>query len=289
MQLHYKTYGQGEPLVLLHGLFGSSDNWHGIATRLAERFQVLVPDLRNHGRSPHSAEMNYGVMAGDVAELLETLAERGSVTPSHSPAGRGLNPASDASDQVGAAAHRAALRGTTAAVLGHSMGGKVAMQLALTHPNLPHKLVVADMAPRAYAPRHLEILSAMMALDVASFSSRQDIEAALAGPVPSLNLRRFLLKNLGRGAGGEFEWKINLAALSEHYPDLRAALSAPHPYAGPTLFLRGERSDYIQAADEPLIFELFPRAEIRTIPGAGHWLHADAPDEFVRLVREFPG
>jgi pimeloyl-ACP methyl ester carboxylesterase len=253
MQLHFKTFGTGRPLVILHGLFGDGDNWHGVATRLADRFRVLVPDLRNHGRSPHSAEMSYPAMAGDVAELL---------------AAQGL---------------------TAADVLGHSLGGKVAMQLALTRPGLVQKLIVADMAPRAYPPLHLEILAALQALDVGSFTSRPEIEAVLAGAVPSQRLRRFLLKNLARNAGGTFEWRMNVTALADSYPHLLAAVTGPQPYAGPALFIRGGRSEYVQPADEPLILELFPRAEFRTIANAGHWVHTDAPEEFLRLTREFLG
>jgi esterase len=251
MHLHFKQYGQGEPLVILHGLFGASDNWHTVATRLAEQFQVIVPDLRNHGRSPHSDEMNYPVMAADVAELLGTL---------------GLS---------------------SAISLGHSMGGKVAMQLAVTQPDLVKKLIVADMSPRGYTPLHNEIIAALAALDVRSFASRTAIEEALAGPIPSLNLRRFLLKNLGRAEDGTFVWKINLTAITDSYPRLRAPVSGPATFAGPVLFIRGAKSEYIRAAGEPSIRELFPQAELRSIEGAGHWLHADAPEEFIRLVREF--
>jgi esterase len=251
VQLHYKSHGQGTPLILLHGLFGGSDNWHGIATRLADQFHVVVPDLRNHGQSPHSDEMNYSVMAADVAELLATLG-----WPS-------------------------------AAVLGHSMGGKAAMQLALTRPELVQKLIVADMSPRAYTPLHNEIIAALTALDVASFTSRTEIEEALAGPIPSLNLRRFLLKNLGRTADGTFEWKINLSGLARGYPNLRAAVTGPQSYTGPTLFIRGSKSEYLRATGEPSIPELFPQASITTLEGAGHWLHADNPEAFTRLVNDF--
>ena len=251
MKLSYKSYGQGAPLILLHGLFGGADNWHGIATRLADQFHVITPDLRNHGQSPHSDEINYAVMAADVAEILITL---------------GL---------------------PSALILGHSMGGKVAMQLALTRPELVQKLIVADMSPRAYTPLHNEIIAALAALDVASFATRSEIEEALAGPIPSLNLRRFLLKSLGRAADGTFEWKINLSGLARGYPNLRAAVTSPHPYAGPTLFIRGSKSEYIRATGEPSILELFPLASVRTIEGAGHWLQADNPEEFTRLVRDF--
>jgi esterase len=253
MQLHFKQYGQGEPLVILHGLFGSLDNWHTIATRLAEHFHVIIPDLRNHGQSPHSDEMNYPVMAADVAELVGSL---------------GLS---------------------SAIILGHSMGGKVAMQLAVTQPELVKKLIVADMSPRGYTPLHNEIIAALAELDLGAFASRTAIEEALAGPIPSLNLRRFLLKNLRRADDGSFAWKINLKAIAENYPSLRAPVSGSSSFGGPVLFIRGAKSEYIRGAGEPSIPELFPQAELRTIEGAGHWLHADAPEEFIRLVREFLG
>ncbi len=250
MKLFYKQYGQGTPLIILHGLFGGADNWHSLATQLADQFHVVVPDLRNHGQSPHHPETNYPVMAADVAELLATLD-----LPS-------------------------------AIILGHSMGGKVAMQLALTRPELVQKLIVADMSPRGYTPLHNEIIAALNALDAASFTSRTEIEEVLAGPIPSLNLRRFLLKNLGRAADGTFAWKINLAGLAQSYPHLRTPVTGP-PYPGPTLFLRGSKSEYIRATGEPTIRELFPHSRLTTIEGAGHWLHADNPEEFMRRVREF--
>jgi esterase len=253
MKLFFREYGAGRPLVILHGLFGASDNWQSLATRFAEGFHVLVPDLRNHGQSPHSGEMDYSLMAGDVAELL---------------ADRGV---------------------ASADVIGHSMGGKVAMQLALAQPQLVQKLVVVDMAPRAYTPLHNEIISALTALDVGSYTTRQEIEGVLEGPLPSLNLRRFLLKNLNRGADGKFGWKINLTGLAENYPHLRVALTASHPFTGPTLFVRGGKSDYIRVTGEPSIKELFPQATVQTIETAGHWVNAEAPEELLRLVRGFLG
>lgn len=251
MQLHFKESGQGRAVILLHGLFGSSDNWHPIAKRLAASFHVLVPDQRNHGQSPHSDVMNYSLMAADVDEFMSA---------------RGL---------------------ARAAVVGHSMGGKTAMQLALQFPDRVEKLVVADMAPRAYAPEHDKIIAAQLALDLKLFSSRQEIEAALAPEIPSLNLRRFLLKNLGRSEDGSFQWKINLRGLADNYPQLGEPLSAPVPFMKPTLFIRGEKSNYIGTADERQIRKLFPGSEIQTITGAGHWLHADKPEEFLQLVLNF--
>jgi esterase len=251
MQLHFKESGQGQPVILLHGLFGSSDNWHTIALRLAEKFHVFALDQRNHGQSPHSAEMEYPLMADDVDKFFAT---------------RGLE---------------------SGMVIGHSMGGKTAMQLALQFPHRVQKLVVADIAPRAYAPAHDKIFAALLALDLATFQNRTQIEEALAQEIPGLVLRRFLLKNLGRNPAGGFSWKINLRGLAENYWRLREPVSGAAPYTGPTLFIRGGKSNYVQPEDEPLIREWFPAAQIETIAEAGHWLHADKPEEFLRLVLEF--
>ena len=224
MPLHFKQLGHGEPLVLLHGLFGSGDNWFGVAPKLAEKFHVLIPDLRNHGHSPHHAEMDYPLMAADVEKFF--------------------------SAQKIESAH----------VIGHSMGGKVAMQFALDFPARVKKLVVVDMAPRAYAPAHDKIFAALLALDLKLFQTRAEIEAALASEISSLNLRRFLLKNLSRDAHGKFVWKMNLRGVAENYSRLGEVLNAGNPFAEPTLFIRGGRSDYINAADEVAIHHQFPAA-----------------------------
>ena len=251
MQLYFKESGQGKPLILLHGLFGSSDNWYYIAQKLAIKFHVFALDQRNHGQSPHSMEMDYPSMAGDVAELM------------------------------------AAQHITSAVVLGHSMGGKTAMQFALQFPDRVEKLIVADMAPRGYEMMHDKIFAALLELDLPAFGARQQMEEVLAPAIPSLTLRRFLLKNLGRDAQGKFFWKINLRGLADNYARLRAPLITTVPFTKPTLFIRGGKSDFITAADETRIRELFPAAQILTMPKAGHWLHADQPEEFGRLVLEF--
>lgn len=251
MQLHFKQLGSGEPLVLLHGLFGSGDSWFGVAPKLAEKFHVLAPDLRNHGHSPHHPEMDYPLMAADVEKFF------------------------------------AAQKIERACVIGHSMGGKVAMQFALDFPARVKKLVVVDMAPRSYKRTHDHIFAALLALDLPSFQTRQQIEDALAPAIPSLNLRRFLLKNLGRDEQGKLIWKMNLRGVAENYFHLGKVLSEEKFFAGPTLFIRGGRSDYINAADEVEIRRQFPAAEIQDIPAAGHWVHADAPEEFVRLVLDY--
>lgn len=251
MQLHFKQLGCGEPLILLHGLFGSGDNWFGVAPKLAEKFHIFAPDLRNHGHSPHHVEMDYPLMAADVEKFF------------------------------------AAQKIETAHVIGHSMGGKVAMQFALDFPARLKKLVVVDMAPRAYARTHDKIFAALLALDLNAFQTRQQIEESLAPEIPSLNLRRFLLKNLGRDEREKFIWKMNLRGVAENYSRLGEVLGAQNHFEKPTLFIRGGKSDYVNAHDETEILKLFPSAEIRTIASADHWVHADAPEEFLRLVLAF--
>jgi esterase len=172
-------------------------------------------------------------------------------------------------------------------VIGHSMGGKTAMQFALQFPHRADKLVVADMAPREYAPAHEKIFVALLALELPKFQTRQQIEDTLAPEIPSLVLRRFLLKNLGRNLAGKFFWKINLRDIAESYPHLRRPVSYSEPFAKPALFIRGGKSKYINTEDEPLIRELFPQSQIQTIADASHWVHADEPEEFLRLLLDF--
>lgn len=251
MQLHFKQLGRGEPLVLLHGLFGSGDNWFSVAPRLAEKFHVFLPDLRNHGYSPHHPEMDYPLMAADLERFFASQNLAG------------------------------------ARVIGHSMGGKVAMQFALDFPARVKKLTVVDIAPRAYRRAHDHIFAALLALDLTAFQKRRQIEAALAPEIPSLVLRRFLLKNLGHDDRGKYFWKMNLRGLAENYSRLGRVVSGKNSFAGPALFVRGGKSDYINAADESQIHRLFPAAKIRTLAAAGHWVHADAPEEFARLLLDF--
>lgn len=251
MQLHFREYGHGTPLLLLHGLFGSLENWHPLSRKLGAQFHVFALDQRNHGHSPHSAEMSYRLMADDVKQFM--------------------------------VAHRLG----AAHLLGHSMGGKTAMQFALLHSELVGKLVVADIAPRAYPPAHDHIFEALTALDLKAFAHRREIEEALAHSIPSIEVRRFLLKNATRGHTGVYHWKINLRDILQNYSHLNGDIDAPRPFDKPVLFVRGEQSDYITAPDVSVIRERFPRAEIETLPGAGHWVHADAPEAFLRTVLDF--
>ena len=251
MRLHFKSLGHGPPLVMLHGLFGSGDNWLAVAPKLARQFRVFLLDLRNHGASPHNPEMNFSVMAADIAEFFD--------------------------DQKLAAAN----------LLGHSLGGKVAMQFAFDFPARVEKLVVVDIAPRAYPHEHDAIFAALLALDLRKYRSRKEVEDALAPALPDLALRQFLLKNLKLVSSSVFEWRIPLNAIFENYPKLCRALTANEPFSKPVLFIRGGESPYITDTDAPLIHQLFPHVKIETIFQARHWVHADAPDEFVRLVSEF--
>jgi len=251
MQLHFQNYGQGQPLIILHGLFGSLDNWHSINQKFGAEFQVFAIDQRNHGRSPHAAQMSYELMAADLKEFVTAQRLR----------------------QI--------------SLLGHSMGGKTAMTFALNYPDLAEKLIVVDIAPRAYPPYHAEILKALLSLDLSSFTNREEMDLQLAGPIPELTVRRFLLKNVKRAPDGAFYWQLNLAGINENYARLNEAIWSARSFKKPALFIRGERSDYIPRQDLQPIRELFPHAEFCEIAGAGHWVHADAPEPFLRKVREF--
>jgi pimeloyl-ACP methyl ester carboxylesterase len=251
--LHATETGAGPPVVLLHGLFGRSQNFGALTRRLAARFHVTALDLRNHGASPHAPGMSYTDMATDV---LETLDARG----------------------IG-----------QAALLGHSMGGKVAMVAALTQPERVSRLLVADIAPIAYRHANAQVASAMLSVPFAPGLTRAQADRHLTDAVPDPAVRGFLLQNLAFGTAPA--WRIGLPeiaagmALIEGFPPLPNTAR----FAGPALFLRGARSDYVEDAALPVIKALFPAASIETIPDAGHWLHADQPVAFAACVENFLG
>src|SRR4051794_20651344 len=231
-------YGAGAPLAILHGLFGSGRNWTSIAKRLGAHHHVIAFDLRNHGASPWAKTMAYAEMAEDVRASLSALGHR------------------------------------RFALLGHSMGGKVATLTALRDPDAVERLVVADIAPVTYRPRHLRLVAALRALDLAGVRRRAEADALLAEAVPDPAERAFLLQNLVFD-GGVARWRINLAAIGREMPILIGFPPIPLDtnYAGPALFIGGGCSDYLRPDDEPEIRRLFPRARIARIPEAGHWLH----------------
>ena len=252
LALSYREFGDGPPIVILHGLFGSARNWQTLARRLAHAYRVVTPDLRNHGESPHARSMSYADMAGDVAALIEALA---------------LGPV---------------------ALIGHSMGGKVAMHFALAHPERICRLVVVDVAPVPYAHDFDTIIEAMLSLPLAQLSSRKEADAFLASRIAAGTLRQFLLQNLvTEGAG--YRWRIGLEAIAANMPLLLGfdEPAAGARYGGPTLFLGGEDSDYIGPDYREAIEARFPNARIEMVPGSGHWVHAEQADAFMRHVTAF--
>lgn len=251
MKLFYRDEGSAGPnIVILHGLFGSSDNWLPQAKMLADQCHVYLVDLRNHGQSPHSNTFNYDVMADDVRELIEA---EGISSP---------------------------------VMLGHSMGGKTAMALALRNPEIPSGLVVVDVSPRGYPDQHDSIVEGLLAMPVADLKSRQDADEALSSYVPQPAVRQFLLKNLQRESSGGFSWKMNLDVISRNISEVSVAVGNGSSFPGPTLFIRGAKSSYIPDKDWDDIRRLFPAAKLETLD-TGHWVQAEKPQELVDLVRSF--
>lgn len=253
MHLNYKTMGQGAPLIILHGLFGTLDNWQTLGKYLSEHFTVFLIDQRNHGRSPHVEHQDYPSMAADLHAFME---QQGIYT-SH--------------------------------LLGHSMGGKTVMEFALEYPDQVDKLIVVDIAPKTYSGGHDQIFKALFAVDLQAIHSRQEAETILRSYIPEDGVIQFLLKNLSRDKTGGFEWKMNLPVLHQYYPEILAAPVAKGYFTGETLFIRGGKSDYIQDADLPAVRSYFPNFKLETVPNAGHWVHAEAPEALLKLVQEFLG
>lgn len=258
VELNHRITGEGAPLILLHGLFGSLENLGGIARRLQDEWQIHALDQRNHGGSPHTETMDYPAMAADVIAYMDA---------------RGIDKAS---------------------LLGHSMGGKVAMQVALQAPARVSRLIVADIAPVSYTPRHDAILEGLKGIDLTRVASRQDADGLLAEFVEALPTRQFLLKNLERipsdaqtASGPRFRWRLNLPVIDACYGNLAKAPEGNAPFEGPVLFLKGADSAYIQEKHREQIQRLFPAAQLRIIQDTGHWLHAEKADTFAALCRRF--
>jgi esterase len=280
MELNFKEFGIGEPVVILHGLFGTLDNWQTIAKRLSTEYTVFILDLPNHGRSPHTeGEIDYEMMADSLAEFMikhwiyETR------------------------------------------LIGHSMGGKLAMQFALSNPDIVKKLAVIDIAPKLYKSGHQDVFEALFSIDLNTLKDRKEAEAVLMDKLHGdSGTVQFMLKNLTRNnpfndfgfgisdfgkttpksetpnpkytEGDTFEWKMNLQGLFDNYNNI---LKAPvgEPFLKPTLFIRGGNSKYIKDSDTQYIMPLFPKATLETIEGAGHWVHADKPKELFMVLNEF--
>lgn len=247
----YEGPADAVPLVVLHGLLGELDNWHTFARSQSERRTVLAADLRNHGKSPHVSGMAYRDMAADVVALLDRL----DMPSCH--------------------------------LMGHSMGGKVAMMLALQQPARVRRLVVVDIAPKAYPPRHQALLQAMLALPLVSLTSRREADAWLEPIVRHPLERGFLLKNLGRQADGQFYWQCNLPEIARYYLSISGFPAIDTVFSDPVQFIRGGQSDYVADTDMPLIRKHFPNATLVTLEAAGHLPHVQTPAAFASQINAF--
>lgn len=251
LSLNFKTYGQGNPIIILHGLFGTLDNWQTIARQLSKEYLVYLIDQRNHGRSPHTDDFDYSLLAEDLKDFMEN---------------EGMSQAT---------------------IIGHSMGGKTAMQFAINYPEMVTSLVVVDIAPKAYKGGHQEIFDALLAIDLKKIESRKMADEQLMTPIPDFGVRQFLLKNLTRDKEGGYRWKMNLPAIYKNYQNILANILPDEPYTGSSLFIRGGRSGYIQEEDESLIKRIFPETQVVTISEAGHWVHAEAPKALLSAFENF--
>lgn len=251
MKLFYREFGDGHPLIILHGLFGISDNWLTLAKRFGKNYRVFVPDQRNHGRSPHDDILTYDALTGDLNEFMDT-------------------------HQI----HSCHL-------LGHSMGGKTGMRFAIDYPGRINKLIVADIAPKYYPVLHSEIISSLKNLDFSRLKTRNEAFEALKENIPQPSIRQFLLKNLKRDKDGSLMWRINLDAIEKNIAHISNGFTTERSCNCPALFIRGDLSYYVHDADIVEIERLFPISTLKTIGGASHWLHAEKPDEFYEYVTEF--
>ena len=250
MMLHHQIQGQGSPLIILHGLLGSSDNWRSIAAQLSQDRQVISVDLANHGQSPHTDKVSYHAMANDVADLIQIL---------------GLKKVD---------------------MLGHSIGGKVAMTVTAIYPDQIKSLIVVDIAPKRYPDRHGDIFDALLSIDISTITKRSEADVTLAKSISNKAIRHFLLKNLTK-TNEQLKWQLNLTLLAREYPALLEAVCEGIRIKQPSLFIRGALSDYIEDGDVRLIKQQFLSVDIVTIEKAEHWIHAERPDEFLSTVRVF--
>lgn len=253
MKLAYREYGSGQPLIILHGLFGQSDNWNSLAKKFAEQgFRVFTLDQRNHGLSPHSDEWSYEAMAHDLKEFVDDHQLQHPI------------------------------------MLGHSMGGKTVMFFELMYPGIAAKMIVADMAPKAYPPHHDAVLDALNSVDFSVVKSRKEAEASMNEYISDFGTKQFLLKNIywKDNENNVMDWRFNLKTLSEKYDNVSVEVpSGSSPVQ--SLFIRGGNSNYVLDSDRDAIAARFPNYELKTMSGAGHWVHAEQPQVFFDLVMEF--
>lgn len=251
MQLHYRSMGEGSPLIILHGVFGTSDNWQSFGKAISAKYKVFLVDLRNHGNSPHSSTFDYASMAADLKEFIE---EHHLGKP---------------------------------VIMGHSMGGKVVMSFAASNPDSFEKMIVVDIAPKYYPPHHQKILEGLSAVKIDTIESRKEAEEQLSAYIDDAGVRQFLLKNLKRDDNGQFAWKLNLPVVKEKMENIGMALDIDTEIKKPALFIRGDQSKYVLDEDKEHIRKLFPLAQIITIKDAGHWIHAEQPEALYETVTRF--
>ncbi|HZY80439.1 MAG TPA: alpha/beta fold hydrolase [Cyclobacteriaceae bacterium] len=250
MKLFFREAGQGTPLIILHGLFGSSDNWYTLSKVFADRYRVFTIDQRNHGQSPHTPEHDYKLLTEDLEEFVEEHKLEKPI------------------------------------ILGHSMGGKTAMNFALKYPSKTGKLIVVDIMPKSYPLHHDHILGGMKSLNLANLQSRGEAEEILSKQIPKVDERQFIMKNLARNEQMGFEWKINLDALDKNIGKMGEALQYEGQYTGPTLFIKGARSGYYKPGDEATVAKYFPNVKWVTME-TGHWVQAEQPKEFAQIVNDW--
>lgn len=250
MTLNYKSFGEGDPIIILHGLFGMLDNWQTIGKQLAQDYRVILVDQRNHGKSFHSDEFSYDLLADDLKALMTEL----ELSSAH--------------------------------IIGHSMGGKTAMSFAAKYPDMIDSLIVVDIAPKEYEGGHEELFEAILAIDVEAISSRKEVDEQLKLSIPDMGVRLFLMKNLTRKPETGYQWKANFTVLNDEYAQLMD-FNIAGVHVVPSLFIRGQKSNYILEEDEELIYDLFPLAVIEDIEDAGHWIHAEQPQLFLDLVTDY--
>ena len=250
MKLFFRESGQGQPMIILHGLFGSSDNWFTLAKTFAETHHVYLVDQRNHGQSPHSEDFNYKILTEDLKDFIN---EHHIIDP---------------------------------IIIGHSMGGKTAMNFAVKYSTSVQKLIVVDIVPKAYPVHHDQILEGMDSIPVDRLQTRIEADEILSKYVPHPDVRQFLLKNLVRKGSNGFAWKLNLIAIDERIEEIGRGMEYEGTYTGPSLFIKGARSDYFQEGDEALISNIFTHAKFISLD-TSHWVQAEKPQQFAAAVLNF--
>lgn len=250
MNLFYRELGEGQPLIILHGLFGSSDNWYTLSKTFATQYKVFTVDQRNHGQSPHTPEHTYELLTSDLEEFI----------------------ANNNIEQP--------------ILLGHSMGGKTVMNYALKNPALVRKAIVVDMMPKSYPVHHDHIVEGLESINLSTLTSRNEADRILSEKIPEPDVRQFLLKNLTRSENGSFVWRINLPVLSKSIAAMVDSLVYTGKFDGPALFIKGAKSNYYKPGDENKVAELFPNATWATLD-TGHWVQAEKPTEFADAVLNF--